>query len=217
MTTTEVSLRKKIIELLRECDKKELMRGEGPLSHGNISARIPRSNLVVIKPSGGHPAKLKERDLIIVDLNGKVVKGKAKPSYETDVHCAIYRRRSDINGVVHIHPPYALALSAANIPVIPWCDEGLTLEGVPVVPRVDYDREQQITYILDALGDKGKCVTVQYHGAFAGGKDLNEAYLYASEIEAAARIQWLASMLPSARPIPMAEATKLGHSSSIPY
>lgn len=217
MKTTEVTLRKKIIEVLRECDRKELMRGEGPLSHGNISARIPRSDLVVIKPSGGHPAKLKEKDLIVVDLSGKVVKGQAKPSYETDVHCAIYTRRPDINAVVHIHPPHALALSAANIPVVAWCDEGLTLEGVPVVPRIDYDREQQIKYILNALGGQSKCVMVQYHGAFAGGRDLDEAFLYALEIEAAARIQLLALLLPSARPIPMSEAEKLGHPSRIPY
>ena len=57
----------------------------------------------------------------------------------------------------------------------------------------------------------------RYHGAFVGGKDLDEAFLYAEEIEAAAHIQYLASLLPSARPIPMNEAAKLGHPSRIPY
>jgi L-fuculose-phosphate aldolase len=153
----------------------------------------------------------------VVDLDGKVIRERAKPSYETDVHYAMYRKRNNINAVVHVHPPHALALSAADLPVAAWCDEGLILEGVPIVLRVDYNRQQQINYILEALGENGKCVMVRCHGAFVGGVDLDEAFLYALEVEEAARIQWLASQLPSATPIPMDEAARLGHPSKVKY
>ena len=192
------------------------MRGEGKIAHGNISARIPGSNDVIRKPTGGDAGKLTPRELSVVDPYGKPLKGR-KPSTETDIHCAIYRARPEINGVIHVHAPYAIALSTSNIPIVAWSDEGLCVQGVPIIPRVDYDRTKQVNSVIEALGKDGRRVMIAHHGPFIIGETLDEALLFTFELEQAAWIQWLAYQLPSPKPISMEEAAKLGFPTRVKY
>lgn len=74
---------------------------------GNVSARDrdAETGLVVIKPSGLRYAELRPEHMVIVDLDGRRVEGDLKPSSDTASHLYIYRRRPDVNGVVHTHSP----------------------------------------------------------------------------------------------------------------
>ena len=80
---------------------------------GNVSAIDRESGLVVIKPSGVEYAGMKAEDMVVVDLNGKVVEGKYRPSSDTPTHIELYKAHPEIGGVVHTHSTYATAFAQA--------------------------------------------------------------------------------------------------------
>jgi L-ribulose-5-phosphate 4-epimerase len=78
---------------------------------GNISARDPETNLVVIKPSGIKFPDLTAENMVVVDIEGNIVKGDYKASSDTATHCYIYRHMTAVNGIVHTHSRYATAFA----------------------------------------------------------------------------------------------------------
>jgi L-ribulose-5-phosphate 4-epimerase len=84
---------------------------------GNVSIRDKESGYVVIKPSGIMYEDLKAEDMVVLDLDGKVIEGGYKPSSDTASHLYIYRHRPDVFGVVHTHSPYATAFAAIGKPI----------------------------------------------------------------------------------------------------
>ena len=87
---------------------------------GNASAIDRSSGLVVIKPSGVSYDDMKPSDMVVVDLEGKVVEGNLRPSSDTPTHVVLYKAFPGIGGVVHTHSTYATAWAQAgrNIPNI---------------------------------------------------------------------------------------------------
>ena len=76
---------------------------------GNVSAIDRASGLVVIKPSGVSYDNMKPSDMVVVDLDGKVVEGDLNPSSDTPTHLVLYKAFPNIGGVVHTHSTYATA------------------------------------------------------------------------------------------------------------
>ena len=76
---------------------------------GNVSARVPGAELMVIKPSGVSYDDLTPENMVLCDLSGVVVEGDLTPSSDTASHAYVYRHRPDVGGVVHTHSPYATA------------------------------------------------------------------------------------------------------------
>jgi L-ribulose-5-phosphate 4-epimerase len=99
------ALRLEIYKLHLELPRHNLVVWTG----GNLSGRDLDSGLVVIKPSGIRYEDLTPENMVVVDLEGKVIEGDFKPSSDTAAHLYIYRRRPEINGVVHTHSPFATA------------------------------------------------------------------------------------------------------------
>jgi L-ribulose-5-phosphate 4-epimerase len=81
---------------------------------GNISARDPETNLLVIKPSGIRFDHLTPQNMMVVDINGNIVEGNHKASSDTTSHCYIYRKMSHVYGVVHTHSRYATAFAVVG-------------------------------------------------------------------------------------------------------
>src|SRR5574340_228860 len=103
-------LRARVGALNRELEMQGLVR----MTSGNVSGRDPVTGLVAIKPSGGSYEKLTPEDLVVVDLEGKGVEGRLKPSVDTATHLYVYRARAEVNGVVHTHSNDATAFAAAG-------------------------------------------------------------------------------------------------------
>ena len=82
---------------------------------GNVSAIDRDSGLVVIKPSGVEYESMKPEDMVVLDLNGKKVEGELNPSTDTATHLALYRRYSDIGGIVHTHSRWATIFAQAKL------------------------------------------------------------------------------------------------------
>src|SRR5579875_2381165 len=106
-------LKEQVWKLHLELPKNGLVTWTG----GNVSARDPESGLVVIKPSGILYEELRPEDHVVVNLDGKIVEGKLKPSSDTASHLYIYRHRPDVNGVVHPHSRAATASAPLGRPI----------------------------------------------------------------------------------------------------
>ena len=157
---------------------------------GNLSARDPQTGLVVIKPSGLRYERMTPEDMVVVDLDGKIVEGKRGPSSDTASHLYIYRRREDVGSVVHTHSTYATAWAARREP-IPCA---LTMMGdefggdIPVGPFALIGDDSIGRGIVETLSDsKSPAVLMANHGPFTIGRDARAAVKAAAMCEEVAR------------------------------
>ena len=111
MHTVSHALCQSIIDYARRAAELGLV----PNTQGNVSARDPETNLIAITPHDLPYGALAADDVVIVDLDGRKVAGRHDPSFETPVHCAVYRERPDVFGIVHTEPPYVNCLGAVGI------------------------------------------------------------------------------------------------------
>ncbi len=193
------ALRQKIWSLHAELPRNNLVTW----TSGNISGRDPQTNLVVIKPSGVMYPDLTPENLVILDLNGKIVEGVLKPSSDTATHLYIYRYRPDVNGIVHTHSPYATAFAAVGKPIPPVltaiCDEfggEIPLGGFAPIGDEAIGEE-----VVHSIGNS-PVILMQNHGVFAIGETPKAAVKAAVLVEDAARTVYLAMHLGELIPIP---------------
>jgi L-ribulose-5-phosphate 4-epimerase len=171
---------------------------------GNASAIDREKGLVVIKPSGVSYEEMKPEDMVVVDLEGRVVEGRLKPSSDTPTHLVLYRAFEEIGGVVHTHSTFATAWAQAgkDIPNIGTthadyfggdipCTEDMTEEEI----EGDYERETGNVIVrrfagIDPMHVPG--VLVKNHGPFSWGKDAAEAVYHAAVMEEVAKMAAIA-------------------------
>ena len=156
---------------------------------GNVSAIDKETGLVVIKPSGVEYDTMKPEDMVIVDLDGKVVEGKYKPSSDTPTHVALYKAFPSIGGIVHTHSRWAttFAQSKRGIPALGTTHGDYFYGEIPCTRLMtpeeingEYEKETG-NVIIETLRLKGidpsqvPAALVASHGPFAWGKDAMEA------------------------------------------
>ncbi len=103
-------LKKEVFEANLELPKKGLVT----YTWGNVSGIDREKGLIVIKPSGVEYDDMKAEDMVVVDMNGKVVEGKYKPSSDTPTHIELYKAFPNVGGVVHTHSSWATIFSQAG-------------------------------------------------------------------------------------------------------
>lgn len=167
------------------------------LTAGNVSCRIAGTELFAITPSGMPYDSLEPADICILDLEGRIVDARRRPSTESALHRFIYRRRPDVGGVVHTHSLYATAFACTGreIPVISIEVAGLVGEAVRCAPYAPAGTEQLAEVVAETLGSEGVAVLLQNHGAVAVGETLDRAYAAAVAVEEAAHVFLLARQL----------------------
>ncbi|MEM3700974.1 MAG: class II aldolase/adducin family protein [Candidatus Bathyarchaeia archaeon] len=165
-------------------------------SEGNISVRIPGTDRVLIKSSGVSMGFLKPEDFIVVDLDGNRVEGDLVPSIETPLHTAIYRVRSDVQGVVHTHAPFATAFGIAGTEIIPLQVEMFLYipNGVPIVP-FELPGSKALAEAVQKMIRDFNAVILENHGIIAVGSSIEEACLLNRMVEECAKVQFVATLL----------------------
>lgn len=179
---------------------------------GNLSARDPETNLVVIKPSGVRFENLTPAKMVVVDIDGKHVEGDYKASSDTASHCYIYRNMPEVYGVVHTHSRYATAFAVVgrSIPchTTAMGDEfggEIPCGGFALVGGQEIGRR-----VVEALKDSRSpsCLLIN-HGVFALGLSAEKAVKAAIMTEDNAAIMYLAYQLGDPVPIPQKDIDSL--------
>jgi len=185
------TLRSRIVEVGRRIYQRNFVAA----NDGNISARID-GRRVLITPTGVSKGFMRPEDLIVVDYEGNTLEGRRKPSSETFMHLAVYRRREDVNGVVHAHPPKATGFASAGIPltqcVLP--EVILSLGGVPLAEYGTPGTEELYEPVLQYLQEYDAFLLAN-HGALTVGPDVMAAYYRMETLEHFAHIALVALQL----------------------
>ena len=172
---------------------------------GNISGRVPGTDLFVIKPSGVDYDDLTPESMIVCDLGGVVLEGDFAPSSDTAAHAYVYRHMPEVGGVVHTHSPYATAWAARG-EAVPCVITGQADEfggEIPVGPFAIIGDESIGEGIVATLtGHRSRAVLMQNHGVFTIGRNARDAVKAAVMAEDVARTVHLARQLGEPIPIP---------------
>ena len=172
---------------------------------GNVSARVPGQDLMVIKPSGISYDELRASNMIVCDLYGTVVDGELSPSSDTAAHAYVYRAMPEVGGVVHTHSPYATAWAARG-EAIPCHLTGQADEfggEIPIGPFALIGGDDIGQGIVTTLaGHRSPAVLMTNHGVFTIGRDARAAVKAAVMCEDVARTAHLARALGQPLPMP---------------
>jgi L-ribulose-5-phosphate 4-epimerase len=165
---------------------------------GNVSARVPGADLLVIKPSGVSYEELDADRMIVCDLDGTVVDGALSPSSDTAAHAYVYRAMPHVGGVVHTHSTYASAWAARG-EAIPCVLTAMADEfggPIPVGPFAIIGDDSIGQGIVQTLsGHRSPAVLMRNHGVFTIGADARAAVKAAVMCEDVARTVHLARQL----------------------
>ncbi len=170
---------------------------------GNMSMRV--DDFVLITPSGRNKGLLDVDDIVKMSMNGDVLSG-GKPSIEHKFHLALYRKREDVNAIVHCHPLYCTALAVKGKKI----NTNITPEGVLLlgdVPIVEYFTPGS-DELVDAVAKYSdyNVMLMSKHGALTQGRTIEEAYNRMEELEFQAHLQILTR---HAKDLPRSEIDKI--------
>ncbi|MBM2808361.1 MAG: L-ribulose-5-phosphate-4-epimerase [Cutibacterium acnes] len=173
---------------------------------GNLSARDPETGLVVIKPSGMLYDAMTPDDMVVVDLDGKVVEGHRGASSDTASHLYVYRRRDDIRSIIHTHSTFATAWAATGQD-IPCAVTAIADEFGGPVPCGDYAQigTEQIGEQIMRFIDQSPAVLLKKHGVFTVGTSIEKAIKAAVMVEDVAKTLTYAKLIGEISPLPQSE------------
>ncbi len=180
---------------------------------GNASAIDRDKGLVVIKPSGVKYDAMKPDDMVVIDMNGKVVEGNYKPSSDTETHLVLYRSFPGIGSVIHTHSEWATIWAQAGqaIPALGTTHADYFYGNIPCTRKMTadeinsgYEKETGNVIVetfqhLDPNAIPG--ILVNNHGPFCWGKDAATAAHNAVVLEAVAKMAYHTRHIANVPPI----------------
>jgi L-ribulose-5-phosphate 4-epimerase len=212
------TLREEVLEANLEL----VRRGLVIYTFGNVSGVSREHGLLAIKPSGVPYEKMTAADMVITDLNGKIVEGSLRPSSDLATHAALYRAFPTIGGIVHTHSRHATAWAQAvrDIPCFGTTHADYFFSSVPVTAPLapaeiesEYEANTGVAIIRTMEGrDPLACpaVLVAGHAPFCWGKSASDAVHTAVIVEELAAMAWLTLTINPAA-VPISEALRKKH------
>jgi L-fuculose-phosphate aldolase len=187
-TMTIQQIKREMCEIGRRIYAKGFAAG----NDGNITYRLGK-NKVLCTPTLISKGSLTPADLCVVDMQGKQISGKRKPSSEIRLHLTILRERPDVNSVVHCHPPHATAFAVAREPipqaVLPEIE--VFLGEVPITPYKTPGTQEFADTVLPFVKHSTVMILAN-HGTVSFGETLERAFWWTEILDAYCRILMLA-------------------------
>ena len=166
------------------------MEGLADYNLGHASCRVPGRDEVFIKPRGLGLEEITPDDVIVVDIEGKRLEGTHSPHGETLIHTEIYKVKSDVQSVVHVHPVLCTAFSSVRVPIKSLNQDGVFFSrGVPIFENPELiNTKEKGRMLAETFGDND-ALLLRNHGIVTVGRTTEEACLMALFFENALRIQ----------------------------
>ncbi|MEV4709128.1 L-ribulose-5-phosphate 4-epimerase [Actinoplanes sp. NPDC049316] len=208
MTSVLKEIRKQVADLHAELPRNELV----VWTAGNVSARVPGEDLLVIKPSGVRYAEITPENMVVCDLDGNLVEGELSPSSDTAAHAYVYKHMPEVGGVVHTHSTYATAWSARGeaIPCVLTMIADEFGGEIPVGPFALIGDDSIGRGIVETLrGHRSPAVLMRNHGVFTIGRDAKAAVKAAVMCEDVARTVHISRQIGEPVPIDRADIDAL--------
>jgi len=204
---SEANARDEIIRVMRIVTNQGLVRS----SDGNISIRLDENHFLVT-PSGLYKMTMEPEDLLIVDWQNRVVKGRSglRPTSELLMHLEAYRQRADISAALHAHPLYATSLTIVGesfpldiIPEVP-----IALGSVPIAAYATPGTTDMAASIRGPIS-QSNAILLSHHGSLTVGRSLEEALIALERMEHTAHSYFVARSFGKIVPIPADEMERL--------
>lgn len=202
-----IQMKEDVVRWAKELTLRHLTVGTG----GNISCLERSSGLMVITPSGMEYLSLQPEDMVVMDLNGRVVEGQWKPSSEWRMHAEIYKQRPEIQAVVHAHSTYATAVSCLqqDLPPIHYM---VALAGtkVPCTLYATFGTEELAKLACQTMAT-GRAVLLANHGILTAAESIRTAFHILEEIEQVAKLYCITKSMGNPVVLPEEEMQKMQH------
>lgn len=168
---------------------------------GHVSARIPGTEHVLIQPRDTSRAGITADNILVVDLDGKVLEGEGPAPTETAIHLGVYEARADVMAVGHAHPPMSTLFTMVDRPIVAIRNYGFRFIDTPIHPDPTHIRtKEQGRAVAATLGNHRACL-LRGHGNVVAGNSVQEVFLDCLEMEENARSVVYASTLGPLKPI----------------
>jgi L-fuculose-phosphate aldolase len=199
------SERKEVARFMRRLYKHGLTTTSG----GNISLRLS-DDLILITPSATDKGRMKWKEVAIINIFGNNFTPQLKPSIETEMHLAIYRKKSEIVAIVHAHPVFASLFTAIKAKI----NTNLTAEakailGDPLFVRYAVMGSQALAEVAAENILKSDILLLENHGILTIGSNLLQAFDKIEVLENAAKMTLMTEMTGKRRPLDKARILEL--------
>jgi D-3-phosphoglycerate dehydrogenase len=185
--------------------KKLLNDGHVIGSAGNVSMRMKKGDneIILITPSNVNYEDMVSDDILIIDLNGKVIEGERNPSVEKHLHLGIYKEREDVNAIIHSHGVYSTILSTLNLSLPPVMEELVPYLGGEVVCSEygEAGSKELASNVKNSLEERN-AVILANHGSLCCGSHLEGAYTVLQYLERGCKVYYLAKLIKEPNLLP---------------
>jgi ribulose-5-phosphate 4-epimerase/fuculose-1-phosphate aldolase len=185
----ESKIRGQLVEAIRMLARADIVDHSG---HG--SARRSRDSFYINSAASVRGA-LTTDDIVVVDLEGDLVDGRARPPFEFHIHSEIYRVRPDVGAVMHTHPRWSTFLTMVGARYRAVCAQGALLRDIPLIDSpLSVNTRPAGERVAATLGD-ASAVLLKSHGAVVVGSDIVECFALAAYLEENAYRQYMAMQI----------------------
>ena len=197
-------------QAVAECMNRLYRQGLTTSSGGNVSLRVS-DGLILLTPSATDKGVMQADQIAEIGMDGRNHTAHLKPSGETTMHLEIYRRRPDVQAIVHAHPPMASVFAVSDKPLnVRLIAESYAVIGRPAIAGYALTGTQELANLVaDALSDDASCVLMRHHGVLTVGRTLLEAFDRIEVLENTARINVAAQQIGGTQELSQAQCDEL--------
>lgn len=194
-----------------EIGRRLYVKGFAAANEGNLSIRVA-DDRILCTPTLCCKGFMSPADICTVDMEGRQIAGERKRTSEVLLHIEVYKRRTDVNSVVHCHPPHATAFAVAGEP-IPTCilpEPDIFLGEVPIAPYATPGNQNFAETILPFV-ESTNTIVLSNHGTVSYETDIERAYWLTEILDAYCRILILSKQLGGVRHLSSQNGQELLH------